>query len=592
MHNRLFSLLSLFIICTLISCQDDDAERPLPCEDASALKLALAQKVDEGTYVKSIDTLAQAYQLNFLDQTLQALPFSCIERVEVDNGTNEIRVFFPANSNPWEFPLAKMIDNVTVTVDPFGYNPLSARVTVETTIEGTFRIRVVGKDGPSSDFEHTFEDNRTSHTLPILGLYPDHDNTVILYLLDKNSQQRATDTLTITTGPLPRAFAEIHIAHAERGSMEPGFTLISNRTFYNPNIPYMIDSYGNIRWLLYYKQHPVLKRLFYDVGVERLANGNFYFGDMSTSAIYEVDIWGEIIQSWDLQGYNFHHNVQEKPDGNFLVTASDPNALHLNGAFTVEDFILEIDRQSGNIVMTWDLRELLDEYRTTWFDDLGENPIDWAHLNAVIYDPSDTTIIVSCRHQGMMKFNYQHEVVWIMGPHKGWGKNRKGEDLSQFLLTPLDKNGQPITDPMVLQGDQNHPDFEWNWYQHAPEFLPNGHLILYDNGDNRNYFFNGPYSRAVEYIIDTKAMTIQQVWQYGKERGAECYSRLLSDVDYLPQTGNILFVPGAGADNGGGKLGGKVVEIAYPSQTVVFEARFSSNAFLQLHRAERMQIYP
>ena len=28
-------------------------------------------------------------------------------------------------------------------------------------------------------------------------------------------------------------------------------------------------------------------------------------------------------------------------------------------------------------------------------------------------------------------------------------------------------------------------------------------------------------------------MTIEQVWQYGKERGSEFYSPYISDVDYL-----------------------------------------------------------
>ena len=286
-----------------------------------------------------------------------------------------------------------------------------------------------------------------------------------------------------------------------------------------------------------------------EVGIERLQNGNFYFGESRSNAIYEIDAYGEVLNSWDVSPYEFHHNVQEKPNGNFLLTANDVGSIHLNGNQTHKDQVIEIDRQGGGIINAWDLKESLNENRTVWGANVGDAVIDWAHGNAVIFDESDNTIIVSCQRQGLIKLDSENNVVWILAPHLLWGQNRRDEILSNYLLTPLDAASNPITDEDILNGYTNHPDFEWNWYQHAPKLLPNGNLIVFDNGNWRNYTDIEKYSRVVEYEINHTEKTIRQVWQYGKERNTETFSSLVSDVDYLPQTGNILFSPGYKTDN-------------------------------------------
>ena len=40
------------------------------------------------------------------------------------------------------------------------------------------------------------------------------------------------------------------------------------------------------------------------------------------------------------------------------------------------------------------------------------------------------------------------------------------------------------------------------------------------------------YSRAVVYKIDQKKMTVEQIWEYGKERGHDWYSPVTSLVEY------------------------------------------------------------
>ena len=145
----------------------------------------------------------------------------------------------------------------------------------------------------------------------------------------------------------------------------------------------------------------------------------------------------------------------------------------------------------------------------------------------------------------------------------------------------------------MLDGATNHPDFEWAWYQHAPELLPDGTLLLFDNGDNRNYTDQQLYSRAVVYRIDTGAMTIQQVWQYGTERGTDTFSRIVSDVDYHAAEDNMVFMPGAVVS--GASDYGKMVEVDYTTGAVVFEATITPPIApfgITFHRVERLSLYP
>ncbi len=49
------------------------------------------------------------------------------------------------------------------------------------------------------------------------------------------------------------------------------------------------------------------------------------------------------------------------------------------------------------------------------------------------------------------------------------------------------------------------------------------------------------YSRAVEYVIDEKTMTVKQTWEFGKDRGFDWYSAVTSNVEYDTKIKNISY---------------------------------------------------
>lgn len=479
--------------------------------------------------------------------------------------------------------------DILTELNPSIYAPLTANVIVESALNCSISIEVVGQDGPLSSVIQSFNEINATHQIPILGLYPNYLNKV---LITATSNNFIIDTVTvfIQTDDIDIQLPEIFVDVNQVEEMSEGFQLISMVTSL-PNTAFMIDAYGKIRWYLDFRFHPTLNNLLLDAGLSRLANSNFLLGNRTDKLILEIDIFGNTINSWSVAPYGFHHSVTEKADGNLLLTSELLSNEHLLGGTTMQDIILELDRTTGTIIKEWDLRFILDETRIAHFDFGTGSLKDWAHLNEVIYDESDNTIILSSKHQSaVVKVDYSDNIKWILSTDTAWGLNRDGMSLQPFLLTAVDENNQPYSND-IQSGVSNIDEFEWNWQQHAIKKISANQYLLFDNGTNRNFDDSNLYSRAVIYEIDEVNMTVKQNWQYGKERGIEGYSLCCSDVVFEEESNHIIWSPGFQVDNGNG-TGGKIIEIDYTTNEVLFEARlnFNNNNY-QMHRSRRMKIY-
>ena len=111
------------------------------------------------------------------------------------------------------------------------------------------------------------------------------------------------------------------------------------------------DVNGDVRWYL-------TENFIWDV--KCLDNGNLLLSSNRlinppyyTTGLMEMNFLGKIYYEYTLPG-GYHHDVYEMENGNFLV-ASDSFE---DG--TVEDTIVEIDRTTGEIVKTIDLKDIID----------------------------------------------------------------------------------------------------------------------------------------------------------------------------------------------------------------------------------------
>lgn len=299
--------------------------------------------------------------------------------------------------------------------------------------------------------------------------------------------------------------------------------------------------------------------------------------------------------------YGIHHDVLELPNEDLLLCVGTRDAYIEKDGKTIlsdSDFMIHLDRKKSKVVKKWDLAKHLDVSR----DDLNFfRGGDWLHMNALEFDPRDSTIIVSGRNQGLLKVSWNDQLKWIMSPKQNWGKSGrkgKGYETKPYLLTAVNNEGTPYSKD-IQTGHKSADDFDFPWGPHAPSLLPNGNIIVFDNGPFRNYNNVNNYSRAVEYEVNEADKTFKQVWQYGKNRGVELFSTIVSDVDYLPKTKNILMTSGFVSPKDNHRA--KVVEVSTKDNTEVFEATIffkSTNKGSKpgwgqtdiLYRSERMEL--
>jgi arylsulfate sulfotransferase len=453
--------------------------------------------------------------------------------------------------------------SIETELNPNRISPLTALLKIAAEKPCSANIKVLGE----SPIEQSFDSVSDSLEIPVVGLYPGTKNQVVVNLEYEGGT--VSDTLEIETQALPNLFPRIEIDKLDRSKMEFGWHgcdmhFANNGTF--KSIPLIFDDQGVVRWYLDLSFHGKMVAPF-----QRLQDGTILMAGRQT--IYEFDMLGKQLKQTGINSnYGMHHDILEIPNGNLLICVGKRNAyINLNGEqiLSDSDFIMEYSRSESKIVREWDLAKNLDVDRA----DLNFfRPGDWLHMNGLAYDEKDNSIIVSGKNQGLIKIGWDDELKWILAPKKNWGKSGRNGDgfgIAPYLLTAVDDNLNRYSDA-IQNGISISDDFEFPWGPHAPKLLPNGNLLVFDNGASRSFGNEFKYSRAVEYKINEQNKTVEQIWQYGKERKTEFFSAIVSDVDLLPSTSNILVT--SGYINPKENHSGKIVEVNPTTNEEVFEA--------------------
>ena len=419
------------------------------------------------------------------------------------------------------------------TVNPNKIAPLTAILDITSDLPCRASIKVLGDD----PVEQAFDESGTSLSIPVVGLYPGTLNRVEVTLDYEGGQ--VVEVVEIMTDPLPDHFPGIDINKLERENMEPGMHALDIH-FANfgkfRSAPIIFDDKGVIRWYLDLSFHGAMVSPF-----QRMKDGNILVVGRHT--IYEFDMLGRPIRKAGINpNYGMHHDVLELPNGDLLICVGKRDAfVEVDGkrVQSDNDFLIQYDRKRSRVVKEWDMAEYMDVSRADMnFFRQG----DWLHMNALEFVEADSSIIVSGRNQGLVKISWNGGLKWIMSPKQNWGRagrDGNGKETNPYLLTAVNSENKPYGND-VQTGNSHAEDFDFPWGPHSPELLSNGNIIVFDNGPFRNYGNENMHSRAVEYRINEDQMTIEQVWQYGKERGAEFFSSIVSDVDFLPASKNII----------------------------------------------------
>lgn len=451
------------------------------------------------------------------------------------------------------------IDEPNIILNPYEISPLTALVMFETSDYVSPTVTIVGKSEKTT-YTHTFKESKT-HYLEILGLYPDYNNEVII------SYGNVSKKIYIQTGKLPDNFVMPSSIYKDEDKLD------NELYFYTPSsIGYTCayDINGDVRWYLTESFIWEINRLRNGnllLSTDKLVNNPYY-----TTGLYEMNMLGKIYFEYNIDG-GYHHDYYEMPNGNILVLSNN----FANG--TVEDYIVELDLRDGSIVKKFDLTDILpmnegeSENSTTY---------DWFHNNSVWYDEKSNSITLSGRHMdAVINISYDTgKLNWIIGDSTNYSS-----EWQKYFFKPIGDN------------------FEWQWSQHSAKITPDGYVFIFDNGNNKskikeNYVdASNSYSRGVMYKIDTKNMTIEQIWEYGKERGSDFYSPYISNVLYLEEnhfvvhSGGIVKVNGipsnypAGLSNEEVSLKSDTVELL--NNEVIYELILPTNNY----RVRKMEMY-
>ena len=452
------------------------------------------------------------------------------------------------------------LENPLVKYNPYLINPLAAVVLFKTEKATAITVTVKGKT-KAADFTHTFP-KATTHILPILGLYANYNNTVEI----KPYRSEGT-VINIEVGDVVPDILEYCDTTPEY--FQDNVMILSPSGLFRPCA---FDYAGDIRWHL-----DALCVFDY----KRLRNGNLLIGSdrllrmpYYMSGLYEMSPVGKIYKEYRLPG-GYHHDQFEMEDGNLLVLTDDLNSE------TVEDMCVLIDRETGEILKTWDYKNCLtpgDGAGVSYTDE------DWFHNNAVWYDKNTNSLTFSGRHvDAMINIDYETgDLNWIIGDPRNWS-----EEKQKYFFKPVGNN------------------FEWQYEQHANVITPNGDVMCFDNHHNDTKFeeekrpAKDSYSRGVRYKIDTDKMEIEQVWSYGKERGADFFSPYICNVEYYNE-GHYLVHSGGIAYNADGtpsdalgpyaeQAGGfcKSITTEVYEDKKLYELKVKGN----FYRAEKLKLY-
>ena len=458
---------------------------------------------------------------------------------------------------------AYTIDNPLVSYNLYLINPLSAVISFYTEEETAVTVTVFGK-AKEGNITHTFP-RAKEHVLPVVGLYSGFVNRV-----EVREYRGKVHTVEIEVPDVFEGNSPV-----ESMDTTPEY-LQDDCIFLSPSgaeLAVAVDYAGDIRWCLNIKCVFDMKRLKNGhilMGTDRLVQMPYYM-----SGMYETSACGKIYHEYRLPGGS-HHDAFEMPDGSLLCLTEDLTSG------TVEDMCVLIDRETGDILKTWDYKNFLEPglgKSGSWSEK------DWFHNNAVWYDEKSHSLTFSGRHMdSIVNIDFETgKLNWILSDPEGWPQ----EWVDRYFFKPVGT------------------DFEWQYEQHACLITPDGDVMCFDNHHwgskiKENYrAAKNNYSRGVRYRINTKDMTIEQIWQYGKDRGARFFSPYICNVEYYNE-GHYMVHSGGSAYNKDGEISESLGALEQNMGGTLFATTVElcdDRKMLELHtkgnyyRAEKMKLY-
>lgn len=404
--------------------------------------------------------------------------------------------------------------NILVIKNPYKYSPLCAMALFQTKKPNSVKVTVKGK---TADCDIVYETPKTTlHRIPIMGLYADFENTVMLELFNEKGKRVKKKIFQLNIAPLKGRSSTIKVTkEVSETKYLYDLTLVYGGD--DGIYPYAFDRNGDIRFC--FSMSPKT------YGFQPISNGRFLFlnkkvtrltaTNPTSTQLFEVDQMGRFYKIYNVEK-GAHHDFAETVNGNFVMAS---NAIE---GKTFEDTVIEIDRKTGDVLKEIAIKDYLDPKYV--------DSADWAHLNTLEFNEEEKTVMVCLRNlHTVIKVNYEKkEVIWI-------------------LANPLFWEGSTVEDK-VLKPEQG---MQWFFQAHAAytleENLDNNpdtkHIIIYDNHTQArrhvDFYDNQKNSFVRIYTINEKRKTVSLLKSYPCKR-----SHIRSNAVFEAKAGSVMAMSG------------------------------------------------
>lgn len=428
-------------------------------------------------------------------------------------------------------------DHMYVIRNPYGESPLVALALFVTETACRVRVTTKGKT-PETDYVSELPSVK-KHRVPILGLYPGMENQVLIELLDDYNQTLASHTIPIETKNLPRYMRDCITVKKKAEKPAFPFVLINGGVDIHTCA---FDREGDIRFFLWRKPR--------GYGIFPLSKGHFFymekdiatpsFSNPQTVQSHDMDYMGRIFKTYHTKD-GVHHTTEEKIGGNILA-GSNTMLEH------TEDMVIEIDRNTGEIVWSLEIWDL--------FDDTYKDLMDWCHVNSAAYYEKDNSMLISLRNiHSVICVDYgTKKLRWLLADPEFW----KGTPMTKYLLQPVGEVPWVYQQHAVYEIEE---DFDGN-----PDTK---HIMVYDNHWARRRpaesFDGDPLSYVSFYDVNEKEMTVSLYKRFASPK-----TRIRANGIYVPDKKRVYNMAGSYAEPIDGDMGG-VYEYDFESGEVLAE---------------------
>lgn len=353
-------------------------------------------------------------------------------------------------------------DQMLIKENPYGTNTLSLYVYFSTQEPVSVSYTVSVSDPGIADFSRIpagENDFGTEHEFQVLGLIPEESNT-ITFTLTKEDGSVETQSYVHEIGELSGE-EELQLEQTkteeEEEKVTDGWYVILGNDSDEEDFMYYYDNAGVLRGevpLIGYRSH---RLIFQD---------NLMYYSISERKIAAVNALGKVEKIYDTGAYSLHHDYVFDDEGNLLVLATD------TGSESVEDQVIQIDTQTGEICCVLDLGEVFSDYKKNCTVN-EEGELDWMHINTIQW-VGDGRVLLSSRETST--------VLMI--------EDIYGSPQAEYMIGEKNFWQETGYEELLLEKDESMGSFSNTGGQHSIAYVEDDSL---DEGEYYLYLFNNNF---------------------------------------------------------------------------------------------------